>query len=125
MLINKIVQQTLFATDLYIKKNKHVFKMYCGVGCSRRYQLFDIKKWICECQDVLQFWQRNSALGLFQYSVSLLISTFLHQPLQCRLNEWFSTTGLIANGKRSNLSADKLNRISLIHDNYDLIIHNI
>jgi len=40
-------------------------------------------------------------------------------PVECL----FSTTGLIANSKRSSLSADRLHKITFIHDNCKLAFH--
>jgi len=46
-----------------------------------------------------------------------LSSSAASVPVECM----FSSAGLVANGKRWNLSAEKLHRICFVHDNYKLL----
>jgi hypothetical protein len=72
------------------------------------------------CQDVLAFWRQQEVLGLFPSLCQLaklhLSSSATSVPVECM----FSTTGLIMNSKRSSLSAEKLHRVSFVHDNFDV-----
>jgi len=72
------------------------------------------------CGDVLAFWRGNSASRLYpqlcQLALLHLSSSASTVPVECM----FSVAGLIANSKRSSLTADKLHRICFIHDNYSL-----
>ena len=53
----------------------------------------------------------NISIGLYEYLLLIFV------PVECM----FSTTGLVANSKRSSLSAEKLHRITRIHDNFKFI----
>ena len=66
--------------------------------------------------DVLQFWAkagRHQLPVLSQVAAVYLSMSSSSVPVECM----FSTTGLIMNSKRCMLSADKLHRISVVHDN--------
>jgi len=70
--------------------------------------------------DLLDFWRNNEQLGIYPHLCQLAklhLSTYAASvPVECL----FSTTGLIANSKRSSLSADRLHKITFIHDNCKL-----
>jgi len=52
----------------------------------------------------------NISIGLYEYLLLIFV-------LECM----FATTGLVASSKRSSLSAEKLHRITFIHDNFKFI----
>jgi len=70
--------------------------------------------------DLLDFWRNNEQLGIYPHLCQLaklhLSTSAASVPVECL----FSTTGLIANSKRSSLSADRLHKITFIHDNCKL-----
>ena len=72
--------------------------------------------------DILTYWKNNSKAGVFPLMTQLamlhLSASASSVPVECT----FSTCGLIANSKRSSLSADKLHRISYIHDNFETVM---
>ena len=76
------------------------------------------------CDDTLEFWPQNAAMGMFPTLTQLaqlhLSSRAASVPVECM----FSTAGLVANGKWSNLSTEKLHRICFVHDNYKLVCWN-
>jgi len=69
------------------------------------------------CDDVLQFWSRNAALGIYPTLCQLAKVHLSASVASVPVESMFSTTGLIANSRRSSISAERLNRISFIHDN--------
>ena len=75
--------------------------------------------------DILNFWRKNSAVGMYPLLCQLaelhLSASSSSVPVECM----FSITGLIANSKRSSLSAEKLHRITFIHDNFDIIFPDL
>ncbi len=70
--------------------------------------------------DILAFWKKHCNLfpHISQLANILLSSSASSVPVECM----FSTAGLIANSKRSSLSADKLHKICFIHDNYNIVM---
>lgn len=72
------------------------------------------------CDDTLDFWKRNT--GTFP-TLSQLAELYLSMSsASVPVENMFSTTGLILNGKRSMLGPEKLNKISFIHDNYNYLL---
>jgi len=70
--------------------------------------------------DILQFWQDN----VRQYPVlSQVAKLYLAMSASSvPVEAMFSTTGLIANSKRCMIGADKLHRISFLHDNFKYML---
>jgi hypothetical protein len=71
------------------------------------------------CDDVLSFWKKSASSypHVAQLARLHLAATATSVPVECM----FSTTGLVTNSKRSSLSAEKLHRITFIHDNFNLL----
>ena len=71
--------------------------------------------------DILSFWcDRQNVYPLLSQLAALYMSVSASSvPVECM----FSTTGLISNGKRSSIGSDKLNRVSIIHDNVKFLFN--
>jgi len=73
------------------------------------------------CDGLLAYWPKNDELRMFPTLTKLaqlhLSSSAASDPVECM----FSTAGLVANGKPSYLSAEKLHRSCFVHDNYKLL----
>lgn len=69
--------------------------------------------------NILSFWKQNEKLFLIlsQLARVHLSASSTSVPVE----SMFSITGLIANSRRSALGAEKLHRISFIHDNYEFV----
>lgn len=67
--------------------------------------------------DPLAFWQHyeNSFPLLSKVAQVYLGISSSSVPVECM----FSTTGLIANAKRSSIGPEKLNRVLFVHDNFE------
>jgi len=68
----------------------------------------------------------NMFLTLTKLAQLHLSSSAASDPVECTLNAspvecTFSAVGLVANGKRSNLSAETFRRICFVYDNYKLL----
>lgn len=70
--------------------------------------------------DVLKYWKGNSAVGVYPLLCQLARVHLAAAASSVPVESMFSTTGLIANSRRSSLSADKLHQITFIHDNFDI-----
>lgn len=70
--------------------------------------------------DTLNFWQRHASTfpTLSQLAKLYLAMSSASVPVE----SMFSTTGLILNGKRCMLGAEKLNKISFVHDNQKYLL---
>jgi len=72
------------------------------------------------CDDNLEFWKQNARLGLYPLLCQLahlhLSASASSVPVECM----FSSAGIVANSKRSSLSADRLHRVCFVHDNFKL-----
>ena len=73
------------------------------------------------CHDVLEFWKRNVSLGVYPNLCQLARIHLSSSASSVPVESMFSTAGLVANSKRSSLSADKLHRICFIHDNFKFV----
>ncbi len=69
--------------------------------------------------DVLQYWKHNEQN--FPHLCKLAQLHLSSSATSVPVESMFSTTGLIVNSKRSMLSAEKLNRVSFVHDNYRFV----
>lgn len=67
----------------------------------------------------LQFWQQHERAFPMLSKVAQVYLGMSASSVP--VESMFSTTGIIANGKRSSIGPDKLNRVLFIHDNFDFV----
>ena len=71
-----------------------------------------------EDDDPLSFWRSNSST--FSLLQELARDTLSQSASSVRVENMFSTMGLLLNGKRSALAPHRANWLSFIHDNFAL-----
>ncbi|CAF4902901.1 unnamed protein product, partial [Rotaria sp. Silwood2] len=71
------------------------------------------------CDDVLQFWQ--SSVDAYPHLKSLAQIVLAIPATSTPSEQVFSTTGLILNAKRTMLLPENVEKIQMIHDNYNLL----
>ena len=72
--------------------------------------------------DVLDFWSKNARVGIYPTLCQLASIHLSASAASVPVESMFSTTGLVANSKRSSLSAERLHRICFVHDNHSYLL---
>ena len=89
---------------------------------SRNRMFIPVSRIRCLLFQNMEFWKRNVSLGVYPNLCQLARIHLSSSASSVPVESIFSTAGLVANSKRSSLSADKLHRICFIHDNFKFVL---
>ena len=67
--------------------------------------------------DVLDFWSKNAQVGIYPTLCQLANIHLSASAASVPVESMFPTAGLVANSKRSSISAERLHRVCFVHDN--------
>ena len=71
--------------------------------------------------DVIAYWKRNSQLGIFPLLTQLASVHLTAAASSVPVEQMFSITSLILNSRRSSMGSETLNKLSFIHDHFNLL----
>ena len=69
------------------------------------------KIWLAVFDDVLDFWSKNAQVGIYPTLCQLANIHLSASAASVPVESMFSTAGLVANSKRSSISAERLHRV--------------
>lgn len=77
---------------------------------------------VADVSDILTFWKDNSKLMplLSQVACAIYCTPATSTPSERN----FSTSGLVANSKKSQITTENLDKVVFVHNNYDFIKKN-
>lgn len=77
---------------------------------------------VTDVSNVLQFWKNNSKM--FPLLSQVAVATFCVPATSTPSERNFSTSGLVANSKKSQITPENLDKVVFVHNNYDFVQKN-